>query len=102
MTASYTMPMTKQEQPADATGARRTGLLGDEQWAATLSAYLDGHLDGEDLTRFETLLENDAALAREVREFRNIETQLMKMGSDILTETIPEALLEAFKRVERG
>jgi hypothetical protein len=102
ITASYAMPMTKQEQPSDATGARRAGILGDEQLAATVSAYLDGQLVGEDLAKFETLLNSDAALAREVQDLRHIELQLMNLGADILAEAIPDALIEAFKRVERA
>ncbi len=70
--------------------------------AATVSDYLDGRLAGEELEKFETHLKSNDALARELQGMRNIESQLVKMGADILTEPVPEALLEAFQRVERG
>jgi anti-sigma factor RsiW len=98
MTASRTMPTTKQEPPRDSRG-QGAEILKDDRLAATASAYLDGRLSGEELSEFEKLLENNKALAREVQEIRNIELQLMKMGSDILSEPVPDALLDAFSRL---
>jgi anti-sigma factor RsiW len=95
------MPMTNQKQPGDTLGALGEGgeILKDDRLAATASAYLDGQLSGEELAEFEALLQNNKALAREVRDLRNIELQLMKMGSDILSEPVPETLLDAFSRL---
>lgn len=72
----------------------------DEGLAATVSAYLDGELTGEDLVEFETLLRNDDALSREIAEMRRIDRQLTELGAEILDEPIPDALLEALTRLE--
>ncbi|MFZ1108245.1 MAG: hypothetical protein WAN43_07865 [Rhodomicrobium sp.] len=94
--------MTNQKQPGDTLGARGEGaeILEDDRLAATASAYLDGQLSGEELAEFETLLQNDKALAREVQDMRNIELQLMKIGADILSEPVPETLLDAFSQLK--
>ena len=89
--------MTEQKKlsgPSPA-GTNRADILMDDQLAAAVSSYLDGQLMGEELERFEALLRNNSSLAREVREMRNIELQLMEMGSDILSEPVPDALIEA-------
>jgi anti-sigma factor RsiW len=95
------MPMTNPKQPSASLGARGDGaeILKDDRLAATASAYLDGQLEGEELAEFERLLQSNKALAREVQDMRNIELQLMKMGSDILSEPVPETLLDAFSRL---
>ena len=72
----------------------------DEGLAATVSAYLDGELTGEDLVEFEMLLLADASLSREIAEMRRIDRQLTGLGTDILAEPIPEALLEPLARLE--
>ncbi len=73
----------------------------DEGLAAAVSAYLDGELMGKELEDFETRLQKDPALAREVQEMRNIESQLMELGADILSEPVPEAMIEALSRINR-
>ncbi len=59
-----------------------------------ISAYLDGELAGEELEDFEATLKRDDRLAREVRDLRRIETQLVDLGREILNEEIPPALLD--------
>ena len=88
----------------DPTGAnpKQAGILKDERLAAMLSAYLDGELEGKDLDEFESLLESNPALAREVHDMRNIELRLMEMGADILSEPLPEAMLEALSKIDRS
>ncbi len=78
----------------------RARVAQDERLAATVSAYLDGELSGEDLAEFETLLQSDEALSREIAEMQRIDRQLNGLGADILAEPIPEALLEALARLE--
>jgi anti-sigma factor RsiW len=95
------MPMTKQRQLGEPAGGNRGEILRDDRLADTVSAYIDGQLSGEDLEKFKALLESNSSLAREVQDMRDIELQLMDMGTDILSEPVPEALLEAFKRLER-
>ncbi len=87
----------------DPTGAnpKQAGFLKDERLAAMVSAYLDGELEGKDLDEFESLLKRDAALAREVQDMRNIELRLLEMGADILSEPLPEAMLEALSKINR-
>jgi len=97
------MPMTDQKMLGDPTGAnpKQAGILKDERLATMVSAYLDGELEGKDLDEFETLMASDAAFAREVQEMRSIESRLMEMGSDILAEPVPEAMLEALSKIGR-
>ncbi len=98
------MPMTEQKKLGDPSGlnARQSEILKDDALASTVSAYLDGELQGEALEEFERLLKNNAALAREVQDMRNIELRLMEMGADILSEPVPEAMLEAFSKIDRS
>lgn len=96
------MPMIDQNKRSyplstEAGGARVTQ---DEGLASVVSAYLDGELTGEELVEFETFLRNNEALSREIAEMRRIDRQLTGLGADILAEPIPEALLEAFARLE--
>lgn len=93
------MPTTKQEPPRDIRG-KGAEILKDDRLAASVSDYLDGQLSGEDLAEFEALLRNDETLAREIQEMRTIELQLMKMGADILSEPVPETLLDTFSRLK--
>ena len=95
--------MTDQKMLGDPTGAnpKQAGILKDERLATMVSAYLDGELEGKDLDEFETLMASDAAFAREVQEMRSIESRLMEMGSDILAEPVPEAMLEALSKIGR-
>lgn len=81
---------------------KRAEILKNERLLAMVSAYLDGELEGRDLEEFESLLKRDAALAREVQDMRNIELRLMEMGADILSEPLPEAMLEALSKVDCG
>ena len=98
------MRMTDQKMLGGSTGAnpKQAVILKDEQLATIVSAYLDGELEGKDLEKFESLLKSDAALAREVREMRSIEFRLMEMGADILSEPVPEAMLEALSKIGRS
>ncbi len=96
------MPMTDKNKPGrpgspELRGAR---VAYDEGLAAAVSAYLDGELTGEDLVEFETLLLADESLSREIAEMRRIDRQLSGLGTDILAEPIPEALLEPLARLE--
>jgi anti-sigma factor RsiW len=87
----------------DRTGVNpRLAVLKDERLAAIVSAYLDGELEGKDLEEFESLLQRDPMLAREVQEMRSIESRLMEMGADILAEPVPEAMLEALSKIGRS
>ena len=81
---------------------KQADIVGDESMAAMVSAYLDGELEGEDLAEFESLLKSNPALAREVQDMRNIESRLIEMGADILSEPLPDAMLEAFTKIDRG
>lgn len=102
MAASYTMATTKQKPLGDIIGARPdpAEVLMDEQLAATVTAYLDGRLPDGEREAFEGLLQNDAGLARAVQDMRAIEAQLVKLGSDILSEPVPDALLQAFSKLD--
>lgn len=98
------MPMTDQKVLGNQrwVETKQAELLKDERLAAVISAYLDGELEGKDLEEFELLLKSDLALAREVQEMRAIELRLMEMGADILSEPLPEAMLEALSKIERS
>ncbi len=98
------MPTTEQKVLDDSSGGncKRADILRDERLAGLVSAYLDGELEGTELERFESLLKSDGALAREVREMRNIELRLLEMGADILSEPVPEAMLEALSKIDRS
>lgn len=50
----------------------------------------------------KSLLQSDAALAREVQEMRSIKSRLMELGADILAEPLPEAMLEALSKIGCG
>jgi anti-sigma factor RsiW len=97
------MPTTEQKKLDDLgeTFSRPGGILKDDRLAAAVSAYLDGQLMGEDLAEFESLLEKDESLAREVKEMRKIEVKLMEMGAEILSEPIPDTLIAALTRLNR-
>ncbi len=82
---------------AEPPGAR-AGL--DERLASVVSAYLDGELAGKELAEFEALLRNDEALSHEVAGMRRISQQLTTLGTEILDEPIPDAMLEALARLE--
>jgi anti-sigma factor RsiW len=75
-------------------------LAQDEELAATVSAYLDGELDGQALAGFEALLGDNEALSREVAEMRRIDAWLTDIGTDILSEPVPEALLSPLSRLQ--
>ena len=98
------MPMREQKRLGDRRGAnpKQAEILKDERMAATISAYLDGELAGKDLEEFESVLKRDAALAREVQDMRSIELRLMEMGAEILSEPLPEAMLEALSKIDRS
>ncbi len=66
-----------------------------------VSAYLDGELAGEELAQFESLMQSNEALSREVAEMRRIDRQLTQLGEDILSEPIPDALLRALSQLNR-
>ena len=96
--------MTDQKMLGGPTGAnpKQAGILKDERLATIVSAYLDGELEGKVLEEFQSLLKSDAALSREVQEMRSIEFRLMEMGADILSEPLPEAMLEALSKIGRS
>jgi len=96
--------MTEQKKLGDRSGAEpgKAAILKDEGLAAMVSAYLDDQLKGKELEDFRALLKKEPSLAREIQEMRNIELQLVEMGADILSEPIPEALLEALSRIGDG
>jgi anti-sigma factor RsiW len=98
------MPMTDQKVLGNQrwVETKQAELLKDERLAAVISAYLDGELEGKDLEEFESLLKSDPALAREVQEMRAIELRLMEMGADILSEPVPDAMLEALSKIDRS
>ncbi len=54
---------------------------------------------GTDLEEFEALLHSNEDLAREVADMRRIELQLTELGSDILSEPIPDSLLDALSHL---
>jgi|SRR5208337_1865457 len=97
------MPITEKTRPEGPknTGSAASLVSQDEQLAATVSAYLDGELTGQDLAEFEILLRGNEALSREVAEMRRIDHQLTGIGADILAEPIPDALLEALSSPKR-
>ena len=72
-----------------------SSILKTEPLAALVSAYLDKQLKGAALEEFEALLRENKAFAREIGKMQQIENQLSKIGEDILSEPIPEVLLEA-------
>jgi anti-sigma factor RsiW len=98
-----TMPMTEKikTSASGAISAQSPEVLQDERTAAMVSAYLDGELEGDELLSFEVLLRDNEALSREVVEMRRINRQLTELGADILSEPIPNALLEALSRLQR-
>ena len=98
------MPMTDQKVLGNQrwVETKQAELLKNERLAAVISAYLDGELEGKDLEEFESLLKSDPALAREVQEMRAIELRLMEMGADILSEPVPDAMLDALSKIDRG
>lgn len=94
------MPMTEKDRP-QSPDRGTSQILKDERLAALASAYLDKQLDGVELEEFEALLREDEALAREISELQRIEDQLSKMGGDILSEPIPETLLDALSQLPK-
>jgi anti-sigma factor RsiW len=98
------MPMTDQKVLGNQrwVETKQAELLKDERLAAVISAYLDGELKGKDLEEFGSLLKSNTALAREVQEMRVIELRLMEMGADILSEPVPELMLEALSKIDRS
>ncbi|MGA7324409.1 MAG: zf-HC2 domain-containing protein [Rhodomicrobium sp.] len=93
--------MTEKMQSDQLASENESHALEDERLAAMISAYLDGELTGTDLEEFEALLQSDGALAREIEDLRRIERELTKLGSDILSEPIPDSLLEPLSRLSR-
>ena len=79
---------------------KQAEILNDERLAAALSAYLDGELAGKELEEFESLLKSNSSLAREVQDMRSIELRLMEMGAEILSEPLPESMLEALSKLD--
>jgi anti-sigma factor RsiW len=98
------MSMTDQKVLGNQRGikTKQAESLKDERLAAEISAYLDGELEGKDLEEFESLLKSNPALGREVQEMRAIELRLMEMDADILSEPVPDAMLEAFSKLDRS
>ncbi len=79
--------------------SRMSVLTQDEQLAAAVSAYLDGELEGAALAEFEKLLLENKELAHEVEDIRRIDRQLSGIGADILSEPVPDSLLEPLSRL---
>jgi anti-sigma factor RsiW len=92
------MPMSEKNKPMEPEDGNSTLFADDERLAARLSAYLDGELAGASLIEFEALLESDPKLARAVRDMRQIEHQLGLLGTDILSEEIPDTLLSTLSQ----
>jgi anti-sigma factor RsiW len=98
------MPMTDQKMLGNQRGVKtkQVEFLKDERLAAAISAYLDGELEGKDLEEFESLLKSNPALSREVQDMRAIELRLLEMGADILSEPVPDAMLETLSKIDRS
>ena len=92
------MPITEKNSPKDIQCLADARALNDEQLAALISSYLDGELTRSEVEEFESLMREDDSLAREVQQLRKIGFQLTEIGTDILSEPIPDALLEALTR----
>jgi len=96
------MQMRKQPKPILEPDDTSSEAFRDDRLPLIVSAYLDGELLGEELAAFEALLKDNPTLASEVAEMRQIEEQLAKIGTDILAEPVPEALLQAIAEFERS
>lgn len=95
--------MTEKRQ----TGATTPPSLGntpmtEDERLAVISSYLDGELTGSGLAAFEALLRSDQALAQEVKDLQRINRQLTEVGAGILSEPIPDSLLEVLSRRPGG
>jgi anti-sigma factor RsiW len=97
------MPKTDKTKPGapSSVEASTAQVSLNEELAATVSAYLDGELSGQDLADFETLLRDNGTLSRDVAEMRRIDRQLTKLGAEILAEPVPDALLQALEPLKR-
>ena len=98
------MPMTDQKVLGNQrwVETKQAEFLKDERLAAAISAYLDSELEDKDLEEFESLLKGNPALSREVQDMRAIELRLMELGADILSEPVPDAMLEALSEIDRS
>ncbi|KAI95619.1 hypothetical protein T281_04500 [Rhodomicrobium udaipurense JA643] len=94
------MQMREQPKPVLEPDNSSSATFQNDRLPIIVSAYLDGELLGEELAAFEVLLKENPALASEVEEMRQIEKQLAQIGSDILAEPVPEALLRAIAEFE--
>jgi hypothetical protein len=95
------MPMTEKDQPGEEAGptSKVAHLLKDDRLAGMISNYLDGELHGIELEELETLLRRNESLVCQIGEMRLIERQLGRIGADILSEPIPEEMLEILSRL---
>jgi hypothetical protein len=89
------MPMTEEAGPT----SKIAHLLKDDRLAGMISNYLDGELHGIELEELETLLRRNESLVYQIGEMRLIERQLGRIGADILSEPIPEEMLEILSRL---
>jgi len=94
------MHIREHPKPDLESGDLSSGTPQDDRLPVIISAYLDGELQGDELVLFEALLNENTALASEVAEMRHIERQLAQLGTDILSEPVPEALLKALAEFE--
>jgi|SRR5258706_10696298 hypothetical protein len=95
------MPMTEKDQPGEEAGptSKVAQLLRDDRLAGMISNYIDGELHGIELEELETLLRRNESLVHQIGEMRLIERQLGRIGTDILSEPIPEEMLEILSRL---
>lgn len=70
----------------------------DEIDEGTLMAYADGELDAEQSVQLEQLLKRDAVAAARVAQHKALRSQLQTEFAAVLSEPIPERLLNAVKR----
>ncbi|WP_291194732.1 NepR family anti-sigma factor [Frateuria sp.] len=58
----------------------------------TLQAYVDGELDASTAARVDAALAQDDALARRVRQAREVRAQLRAAFDPVLEEPVPDRL----------
>lgn len=80
-----------------APGSRLSELLKDEALAGDISAYIDGRLKGDALSKMKKMLASDPSLAQEVAELRRVNESLKTLGAEILDEPVPAALISTLR-----
>lgn len=82
-------------------GSKLSALLEDEAMAQDFAAYLDGELSGDAFEKLEKRIAEDAELAAEVEELRQLDVLLRGLGADIMNEPVPEQLLSVVRDLSR-